>query len=205
MAKRKVKAEDVPANLVPMIVPLKLDLGCGGNKKEGFIGVDTLKLPGVDVVHDLGNHTWPWADDSVDEVNCSHMIEHLTWKERVFFFNELHRVMRKGAKAQIVLPHWNSNRYYGDPTHQAPFSEMAWLYMNKEWRAGSKEKNLPAQAPHTDSEIAPGPLAYSCDFDVSYGYSLAPWCIGRDQGFVQFALQSYKEAAQDMIATAIKK
>jgi hypothetical protein len=189
----------------PPGAPYKLDLGCGSNKREGFTGVDSLALPGVDVVHDLGSHTWPWADDTVDEVNCSHMIEHLTWAQRVFFFNELHRVMKKGAKAQITLPHWASNRYYGDPTHKAPFSEMAWLYMNKDWRAGNKEKGLVAQASHTDSLIAPGPLAYSCDFDVSYGYSIAPWLVGRSKGFIDDALQMYKEAAQDMIATVIKK
>ena len=176
---------------------LKLDLGCGTKKAEGFIGVDSRKFEGVDIVHDLGTHTWPWEADTVDEVNCSHMVEHLTWTERVFFFNELYRVMKKGAKAQIAMPHWCSNRYYGDPTHQAPFSEMAWLYMNKEWRK--------VQAPHTDSEMAPGPLSYSCDFDVAYGYSLAPFLNGRDKGFIDFALGAYKEAAADMIATVIAK
>jgi hypothetical protein len=181
----------------PPGAPYKLDLGCGTQKKEGFTGVDSRAFPGVDVVHDLGTHTWPWADDTVEEVHCSHMIEHLTWEQRVFFFNELYRVLKKGAKAQIILPHWCSNRYYGDPTHKAPFSEMAWLYMNKEWRK--------TQAPHADSELAPGPLAYSCDFDVSYGYSIAPWMVGRDKGFMDFALQAYKEAAQDMSAVVVKK
>jgi len=31
---------------------VKLDLGCGASKKDGFIGVDSLKLPGMYVVHD---------------------------------------------------------------------------------------------------------------------------------------------------------
>ena len=33
--------------------PLKLDLGCGLSKKEGFLGVDRRKFDGVDIVHDL--------------------------------------------------------------------------------------------------------------------------------------------------------
>jgi len=177
---------------------LKLDLGCGTKKREGFIGVDSRQFGGkVDVICDLGKHTWPWPDNSVEEVHCSHMVEHLTWVERVHFFNELYRVMKVGAKAQVIVPHWCSHRYYGDPTHQAPMSEMSWLYMNKAWRA--------TEAPHTDSVMAPGPLAYSCDFDVAYGFSIAPWCQGRDKGFVDFALAAYKEAAQDMIATVTKK
>lgn len=194
----KLKLAELESKQAATPTALKLDLGCGTQKREGFTGVDRLPFGGkVDVVHDLGHHTWPWPDNSVDEVVCSHMIEHLTWTERVFFFNELYRVMKPGAKGTISLPHWCSNRYYGDPTHQAPFSEMAWLYMNKAWRK--------VQAPHTDSELAPGPLAYNCDFEVAYGYSIAPWMVGRDQKFQEFALGAYKEAAQDMTATLIKK
>ena len=29
---------------------MKIDLGCGKNKKEGFIGVDQYAMEGVDVV-----------------------------------------------------------------------------------------------------------------------------------------------------------
>lgn len=189
------------AEAAPQVTPepqlLKLDLGCGTQKKEGFIGVDKVKFPGVDVVHDIGRHTWPWNDESVDEVYCSHTVEHLKWEERVFFFNELHRVLKKGAKATIILPHWCSSRYYGDPTHSAPFSEFGWFYLNKSWRD--------VNAPHVDAEKNPGPLSYSCDFDAAYGYSMAPWMNGRDQGFQQFAFAAYKEAAQDMMGTITKR
>jgi Methyltransferase domain len=172
----------------PPAVPLRLDLGCGKAKKKGFTGVDSIPFDGVDVVTDLGSGTWPWADGTVDEVHCSHMIEHLTWPQRVHFFNELFRVMKKGAKAQIILPHWASARYYGDPTHQAPFSEFAWFYLQKAWRD--------VNAPHT---------AYTCDFDVTYGYTLHPALTGRSQEYVNYALQWFTEARQDMVATAVKR
>ena len=70
--------------------PVRLDLGCGPNKREGFIGVDVLKFGGkVDVIFDLGSgKKFPWKDDSVDEVHASHFVEHLTWPQRVHFFNE---------------------------------------------------------------------------------------------------------------------
>jgi len=32
---------------------MKLDLGCGLKKQEGHVGVDSLSLPGVDIVADL--------------------------------------------------------------------------------------------------------------------------------------------------------
>jgi SAM-dependent methyltransferase len=177
---------------------LKLDIGCGKNKQEGFTGVDSIKFPGVDVVMDIRKR-WPWKDDSVDEVYCSHVLEHLTnldekW-ERVHFFNELYRVLKPGGTCKLILPHWCSNRYYGDPTHKEPFSEMGFEYLSREWRG--------TQAPHTDAEYAPG--MYTCDFQhVTYGYSLAPWLASRNEQFRSDALNMYKEAAQDMIATLTK-
>ena len=169
---------------------MKIDLGCGSNKKEGFIGCDIKEFPGVDVVGNLGNDPWPWAADSVDEAHCSHMIEHLTWPERVFFFNELHRVMKKGAKALIIVPHWASNRYYGDPTHQSPFSEMAFYYLNAEWRK--------KEAPHTDG-------MYTCDFDSTMGYNMHPALNARNLEYQQYAVQWFKEAAQNLTATLTKR
>jgi ubiquinone/menaquinone biosynthesis C-methylase UbiE len=167
---------------------VKLDLGCGPNKKEGFVGCDIREFPGVDVVGNLGNDPWPWEADSVDEVHCSHMLEHLSWPERVFFFNELHRVMKKGAKATIIIPHWASSRYYGDPTHKEPMSEFAFYYLLKSWRD--------VNAPHTD---------YTCDFDATWGYSVHPAIQARNPEYQQYAITWFKEAAQDLMATVIKR
>jgi hypothetical protein len=166
---------------------IRLDLGCGKNPKEGFVGVDVRDF-GQAIVCDLRD-TWKWEDDSVDEVHCSHFIEHLTGPERVHFYNELYRVMKVGAKAQIIAPYYASERAYGDPTHQwPPIVGFAFYYLSKAWR----EPN----APHTD---------YTCDFDATWGYSMHPELFVRAQEYQQFALQWYREAAQDIIATLTKR
>ena len=36
---------------------MKLDLGCGLKKQEGHVGVDSMALPGVDVVYDFAART----------------------------------------------------------------------------------------------------------------------------------------------------
>src|SRR5262245_34819915 len=107
---------------------IKLDLGCGPNRREGFVGVDSIKFDKVDVVLNIGSDPWPWEDNSVEEAFCSHTLEHLTnlndkW-ERVHFFNELYRVLKPNKGCLVVLPHWNSTRYFGDPTHKEVFSEF---------------------------------------------------------------------------------
>jgi len=170
--------------------PLRLDLGCGKRKKEGFTGVDVRAFDGVDVVCDLAKEKWPWADGSVDEANCEHVVEHLVPAERIHFVNELYRVLKKGGRCLVVTPHWASNRAYGDLTHQwPPVSEMWFAYLSAAWR----ETN----APHNDG--------YSCDFEAVYGYGINPALTVRSQEFQQHALGWFKEAAMDLVATLTKR
>lgn len=185
---------------------VRIDLGAGKNKREGFLGVDSIAFPGVDIVHDLANGAWPWADSSVDEANASHFLEHLTnlegRAERVTFFNELYRVLKPGKRvagkieggfASVVFPHWASQRYYGDPTHKEPFSEFGFYYLSKPWRA--------ANAPHTDIEF--NPKGYSCDFDASWGYNLHAALNVRNSEYQQHAITFYKEACADIVSTLV--
>ena len=88
----------------------RLDIGCGPNKKDGLIGVDFRNFPGVDVRHQHGHDVWPFEDGTIDEVHASHVVEHLKPAERIHFVNELHRVLVKDGKCQIITPHWCSNR-----------------------------------------------------------------------------------------------
>jgi len=173
----------------------KLDMGCGPRKKEGFLGVDQYAMEGVDVVLNIGVDPWPWENDTVEEINASHFLEHLTARQRVHFMNEAFRVLKDGGKAVIATPHWASNRAYGDFTHQwPPVAEMFYYYLKREWRA--------TNASHTD--IKWNPEGYSCDFDATWGYSFSPELAARHQDHIQFALQNYKEAALDLYATLVK-
>lgn len=191
---------------------LKLDLGCGPHPREGFTGVDSLDFGNVDIVkHDLRETPWPFEDNSVSEATCTHFLEHLTnfndkW-ERVRFFNELWRVLvpvtynAAGAPVtgfcRLVIPHWCSNRYYGDPTHKEPFGEMGICYLDPVWRK--------ANAPHTDSEFSPN--GYDCHFACTYDYTLHQEMNGRNPEYVRMAVQFWKEVAQDLVfvMSAIKK
>jgi SAM-dependent methyltransferase len=174
---------------------MKLDIGCGKNKREGFHGVDQFPMEGVDTVLKVGHDAWPWEDGSVEEIHASHFIEHLTQLERMHFMNEAYRVLKDGGKVTVITPHWASNRAYGDMTHQwPPVSEMFFYYLKQEWRD--------SQAPHTDKKWNPD--GFSCNFDATWGYSFSQELAVRNQEYVQFALQNYKEAAQDLHATLVK-
>jgi hypothetical protein len=184
---------------------VKLDFGCGPNPRQGFEGVDIRDFgqkwkvdlaERVPLVYDGQTATgwagmpvsfkpWPWADNSIDEAHCSHFLEHLTAPERIHFVNELYRVLLPGAVCHLTVPNWASARAYGDLTHQWPPVSGFWFsYLNKEWRKG--------YAPHND--------AYTCDFRVSWGYSLHDSLKKKKKKKVLKALTFHIEAGQDIIA-----
>lgn len=178
--------------------PLRLDFGCGknpridkdaqGNIIKEFEGVDSINF-GQRHVFDLRSTPWPWADESVAEAHSSHFVEHLTGDERVVFFNELYRVLAKGAQAMIVTPHWSNDCAYGDPTHQwPPISSWTYMYLNKAWRD--------VNAPH---------VGYTCDFDFTYGFQLDAAIATRTQDYQMFAINHYRNGARDLVVTLTKQ
>jgi len=56
---------------------IMLDIGCGGNKQAGFVGLDIRPLPGVDIVWDIQKFPWPLPDESVINAISSHLVEHI--------------------------------------------------------------------------------------------------------------------------------
>lgn len=171
--------------------PLRLDIGCGPNKKQGFKGIDQYDFTGVDVVCNL-TEPWPFDDSSVDEIHASHVIEHFDRIQRTHVVNEIYRVLKPGCKCTLIAPHWSSCRAYGDPTHLwPPVGEFWFFYLKRDWRMGN--------APHSD--VSRWKEGFSCNFDVSWGYNLEPGVAARNQEYQQHAMAHFKEACLDVIAT----
>ena len=175
---------------------IKLDIGCGPNKKPGHLGVDKFKFNNVDFVCDLGKEKLPCADSTVEEIHASHFLEHLNAEERVHLMNEAYRVLEPKGRVTIICPYWGSGRAYGDPTHQwPPISDFWFYYLDEKWRMEN--------APHTDKRH--WEKGYSCNFEATWGYTLHGEIISRNMEFQQFATMFYKEAVQDICATLIKR
>ena len=110
--------------------------------------------PPADQVADLAG-PWPWPDSSVDEALAYDVIEHIgdgqSWDfrlvygdhgqpekrpapqrhplGRIHFMNELHRVLKPGARATIETP--DASRgvgYFQDPTHVSPWCQSTFRY-----------------------------------------------------------------------------
>ena len=131
-----------------------------------------------------------YADNSVDSCELIHLLPYLTPVERINLMNELQRVLKKGSKCQMVMPHWSSNRAYADLRFQFPPVAESWFFsLNDDYRKQDKNSDT----------------RYKCNFGFTCGYSLHPSLISRNQEYQQHAITFWKEAAQDMIATIIKK
>jgi hypothetical protein len=166
---------------------IKLDIGCGTNKQVGFIGVDRVELPGVDQIVDLEVYPWPWEDGSVEEIYCSHYIEHTT--DLIVFMDECYRVLQVGGKMTVVAPYYTSMRAWQDPTHKRAISEATFLYFNKGWRTANGLEHYGIKS----------------DFDFAYGYVFSPLWQNRSEEARSFALLHYINVALDIQVTLIKR
>jgi len=98
---------------------MKLNLGCGEVKHDGYINVDKYDIFEPDVVQDLEKFPWAFEDNSVDEIIMHHVLEHLgqTTEEYMNILAELHRICKPDATIEIFVPHPYHYTFIGDPTH----------------------------------------------------------------------------------------
>lgn len=135
---------------------VKLDFACGNNIREGFEGVD-FYAPLAQYKIDLFKFPFPWEDNSVDEIHCSHFVEHLPARDVELrdlrpsihgaadtkfigqdflfaFFDECWRVLKPGATMLVIVPSGRSDRAYQDPTHRRFIVAETFGYLNKDAR-----------------------------------------------------------------------
>jgi SAM-dependent methyltransferase len=105
---------------------IKLDLGCGPTKREGFIGVDTKDLPGVDIVADIEKGLPFVPDECVDAIYSSHFFEHVDNLE--LLMAECFRVLRREGRMEVRVPHFSNPYFYSDYTHRRFFGLYTFHY-----------------------------------------------------------------------------
>ncbi len=102
-----------------------LDLGCGLNKhksdnpEDEVIGIDYVKLPGVDIVRDLEDGI-PLEDNSIDMIVSNFAMGHV--KNFFLLMDDIYRVGKNGAKVKIKAPFYSSERQWNNPTQVQFFS-----------------------------------------------------------------------------------
>lgn len=103
----------------------RLNVGCGTDIKKGWINLDVAKLKGVDVVHDVEKIPWPFKKEEFDEIVCQDLLEHV---ELVPVLKETHRILKKGGRLKIRVPHFTSTHNFEDPTHKRMFASRTFVF-----------------------------------------------------------------------------
>ena len=116
---------------------IKLNIGCGEQKEEGWIGLDKADY-GQEVVRDM-TYGLPFCDNSVAEIKADSILEHICNNDDfIFVMNECLRVLIYGGKMYVRCPHWKSRSRYKDPTHCRDFDEATFSYFESpnRWKYG---------------------------------------------------------------------
>lgn len=107
--------------------PVRLDLACGQRCKEGFEGLD-LYAPAARKV-DLLKFPWPIESDSVDELHCSHFVEHIPARDLTF--DDLTGPALELLVQPTEAARESANRWLGQDMFFAFFDE-AWRVLRHE-------------------------------------------------------------------------
>lgn len=159
----------------------RLDLGCGKNKKLGFLGVDISPDVDANVIHNLDIYPYPFEDNSCFELFCSHFIEHV--KDIKSFMEECWRILVPMGMMTVVAPYYSSVRAFQDYTHVRPISEMTFLYFSKEWMEANKLEHY----------------GVKCNFEIiNNRYYFSPEFEARADAAREWARIHYNNVVQDI-------
>lgn len=102
---------------------VKVELGCGMRKPEGYIGIDIRPFKDVDYVLDLGKDRLPFEDNSIDEFRAQHLFEHFTSDALFWCVEECWRCLKPSGQLYISVPKADTPRWYLHPDHKLHFME----------------------------------------------------------------------------------
>jgi len=95
------------------------NLGCGENKRRGFINVDSSKEVKPDVLADVRIVPWKWAKQA-DLIFADNLFEHIREESLLKVMQECHRVLKPNGLLQIIVPLTIEGNYmavFSDPMH----------------------------------------------------------------------------------------
>ncbi len=180
-----------------MINEPRIDLACGDNKKEGFKGIDIVETSSTDYVMDLTKYPWNIESESVEELYCSHYIEHIPHDINnpndkrdgfIQFMDEIYRILKPNGKAILVAPYLTSVRAFQDPTHQRFICKESFYYFYKPWRDMNKLSHYNIKS----------------NFDMKYSYYITNDLTLKSEEIRKEAFEHDWNAIDDIIIELIK-
>jgi SAM-dependent methyltransferase len=97
------------------LVGMRLNLGCGFDRRAGYVNVDLQAFHGPDIVGDITELN-ELPSNAYDEVLAQDVLEHFKWRDTPKALNEWNRLLRPGGKIFIRTTYLNGLlRRFEDP------------------------------------------------------------------------------------------
>jgi SAM-dependent methyltransferase len=170
---------------------MKLNIGGGDVKLEGFVNLDYDKLSNPDYVVDLEKDRFPFEDNTVETVVAHHILEHLG--EGYFHcLQEIYRVCKHGALIDIRVPHHRHDSFASDPTHRRPITIVGLQLFSKKFNKHCRD------AGYASSRLGD---FFNVDFEVlDYKYIPDDRCKVKFQAFTPEQLEDYANEHNNIIS-----
>jgi hypothetical protein len=117
---------------------MKLNIGCGRNILDGYLNLDSVNGPGVELVADIEKDSlapYGLRDGCATEILLSHVIEHL--RDPLTAMQEMWRLAAPECVLTIRCPYGSSDDAFEDPTHHRQYFINSFAYFSQPayWRA----------------------------------------------------------------------
>lgn len=118
---------------------MKINIGAGDTKLEGYITLDYDALTKPDYQLDIEKDRFPFEDNTVETVVAHHILEHLG--EGYFHcLQEIYRVCKHDAIVDIRVPHPRHDSFLADPTHRRPITVIGLQLFSKKFNKHCRDQ-----------------------------------------------------------------
>ncbi len=148
----------------------KLNLGCGFDKRAGYLNVDSFEKCEPDLLQNLEEFPWALETNGFDYILMKHVLEHIGSDFETFrqIMQELYRITEPNGVVEIHVPHYRHDSYWSDPTHVRAFSPFTFQMMSKkqnnEWMAQKGNYTMLAHLMEVDFELEDALQVYDSDW-----------------------------------------
>jgi ubiquinone/menaquinone biosynthesis C-methylase UbiE len=170
---------------------MKLNLGAGDTKLDGYVTCDYDKNTNPDYVVDLEKDALPFEDNTVETVVAHHILEHLGEG----YFNclqEIYRVCKHGAIVDIRVPHPRHDSFLADPTHRRPITVVGLQLFSKKFNKHCREHG------YASSRLGE---YFGVDFEIlDYRYIPDDTARTKMQAFAQQQIEDYANEHNNIVS-----
>lgn len=144
----------------------RLNLGCGFDKREGWINADNFRECTPDLLFDIESTPWPIQESEFDHILMKHVLEHVgaTFDNFANIMRELYRVIVPSGIIEIHVPHFKHDTWWSDPTHLRAFTPLTFQMMSKrqndDWIANRANYTMLAHLINVDFEVTEAVQVY---------------------------------------------